>query len=144
MNRLYYSHSEQDTRQIGRQIADNLKSGDILALFGPLGAGKTALVKGMAQQLNIAEDVTSPTFTIINEYTGDEDMYHMDLYRIQSQAELFQTGFEEYLGGEGIVVIEWPQIALPLLADFSYYIIEISILNEKEREIKITTKDGAK
>ncbi len=144
MNTIYQSHSEEETKQIGLKIAETLKEGDILALFGQLGAGKTALVKGIAQQLKIEEDVTSPTFTIINEYSGKQTLYHMDLYRVEDEAELFQTGFEEYLGKEGIVVIEWPQISLPLLENYSYQKIEITIIDEYTREIKITTEESAK
>lgn len=144
MKTMYKSSSEEDTQQIGMELASNAKAGDIFALYGSLGAGKTALVKGMAKELNVAEGVTSPTFTIINEYNGDKPLYHMDLYRIENGEELFQTGFEEYLHEEGIVVIEWPQVALSLLKNIPHWEIKIEILSEYNRTITVTAKDGVK
>ncbi len=145
MKTMYKSSSEEDTQQIGMELASNAKAGDIFALYGSLGAGKLiALVKGMAKELNVAEGVTSPTFTIINEYNGDKPLYHMDLYRIESGEELFQTGFEEYLHEEGIVVIEWPPGGLIATKEHSHWEIKIEILSEYNRTITVTAKDGVK
>ena len=84
-----------------------LKSGDIVALYGDLGAGKTVFAKGIASGLDINEEITSPTFTLLKEYQGKMKMNHFDLYRIEDEDELLHTGFFDYLGAEGVCVIEW-------------------------------------
>jgi tRNA threonylcarbamoyladenosine biosynthesis protein TsaE len=88
--------------------------GSVVALEGPLGAGKTTLVKGIALALGIVEPVTSPTFTLISEYEGTMPLYHMDLYRIGSMEEFELLGVEEMLYGDGVCCIEWAEKALPL------------------------------
>lgn len=130
------SNNEAKTQQIAFNIAKDFHSGDIILLCGELGAGKTSFVKGVALQKHIIEDVVSPTFTIINEYTGDIDIYHMDLYRLKNSEELFEIGFEEYLYLDGVVIIEWPDIAMPILDNFSYKLITIHKISSHVREIK--------
>ncbi len=103
----YQSYSEQDTYKIGYKLADTLKKGDVIAFFGDLGAGKTALTKGICAYFGI-DDVHSPTFTIVNEYYGDITVYHFDAYRIDGNSWI-DGGFDEYLYNEGICIIEWAE-----------------------------------
>lgn len=101
--------TEADTILLGRAIASHVESGLTLSLEGPLGAGKTCFVKGLADGLGIARDeVSSPTFTLVHEYPGGRlPLVHLDLYRLETEEELLPLGFEEYLGAPGIVAIEW-------------------------------------
>lgn len=133
-NFVKISHNELDTQNIARAYADDLHNGDIVLLYGCLGAGKTAFVKGIAKQKK-ATEATSPTFTIINEYEGIVPIYHMDLYRIEKASDLFETGFEEYLNSDGIALIEWPDIAMPILKNYDYKTVRINKINDCEREI---------
>lgn len=103
---------------MGEALGRALKAGDILLLEGDLGAGKTTFTQGLAKGLGVSEYVNSPTFVIINEYfSGTLPLYHMDLYRVEEEAQLYDLGVEEYFFGNGVSVIEWPQIAMPLLPD---------------------------
>src|SRR5580704_11711709 len=96
----------EETLEFGEQLARELQRGDVIALSGELGAGKTALVKGLARGLGIALDVTSPTFTLIHEYKGGRlPLYHIDLYRIRGEKEAIALGLDEYLPGDGVTVI---------------------------------------
>lgn len=102
--------SPEETLALGEQLAAFVQPGDVFALYGDLGAGKTHLVKGLARGLGIpADDVSSPTFTLVNEYDGALPLYHLDVYRIERLRELEEIGVEEYLNGEGLCVIEWPE-----------------------------------
>lgn len=104
----WLSYGEEDTEQFARSLASHLISGDVLALEGDLGAGKTAFTKGLAKGLGVTRTVNSPTFTIIKEYQGRLPLYHMDVYRISSSDE--DLGFDEYFHGTGVTVIEWSHI----------------------------------
>ena len=104
---IYISNSSEDTFETGRIIGGSLKKGDIAAVYGELGAGKTVLVKGMAKGLGIDEDIVSPTYVFVNEYNGPVDLCHFDMYRIEKAEEVFETGFFDYLGNDNICVIEW-------------------------------------
>ena len=101
--------TEADTMSLGRRIASRVESSLVLSLEGPLGAGKTCFVKGLADGLGIDPDgVSSPTFTLVHEYTGGRiPLVHFDLYRLEAEEELLPLGFEEYLRAPGIVAIEW-------------------------------------
>jgi len=102
------TRSEAETVSIGIEFAKNLLPGSVVALFGELGTGKTRLVKGICIGLGVKENVLSPTFTIVNEYEGEKaKIYHFDFYRLARREELREIGFDEYLGGEGICLIEW-------------------------------------
>lgn len=108
--------TEEDTRSLGLEIADALEPGDIIALVGDLGTGKTALTKYIAEGLGIREEVSSPTFTIIKEYrSGRLPLYHFDIYRLSGGDELMDIGAEEILDGDGACVIEWADIAADVL-----------------------------
>jgi len=99
---------ESDTKAFGKELAEKLKPGDVVALTGDLGAGKTTLTKYIAEGLGITEVVTSPTFTIVQEYTGGRlPLYHFDVYRIDDPEEMDELGYEEYFFGSGVCVVEW-------------------------------------
>lgn len=99
---------ESDTKIFGKELAGKLKPGDIVALTGDLGAGKTTLTKYIAEGLGITEIITSPTFTIVQEYTGGRlPLYHFDVYRIAGPEEMYELGYEEYFFGRGVCVVEW-------------------------------------
>lgn len=113
---MEYLPSYEATLALGEKIGHALQSGDILLLEGDLGAGKTTLAQGIAKGMGVSEFVNSPTFVIINEYySGRLPLYHMDLYRVEEESQLYDLGVEEYFFGNGVCLIEWPEIALPLL-----------------------------
>jgi tRNA threonylcarbamoyladenosine biosynthesis protein TsaE len=119
------SHSPEDTHALGERVAARVKSGDVLALAGELGAGKTQFVKGLALGLGHDEPVTSPTFTLIHEYSGGHlPLYHFDFYRAENAAEILRIGFDDYLGENGVLAIEWadkfPQL-LPSTAQWIHF-----------------------
>jgi tRNA threonylcarbamoyladenosine biosynthesis protein TsaE len=101
------THSFEETVEFGKKLGAVLKSGDIISLSGDLGTGKTALTNGIARSLGIDSYITSPTFTLVNEYEGRLPLYHFDVYRISDPDEMFDIGFEEYINSEGITIIEW-------------------------------------
>jgi tRNA threonylcarbamoyladenosine biosynthesis protein TsaE len=102
------THSEQETIEAGARFALLLNPGDVVALVGDLGSGKTRFVKGIARGLGVKEHVTSPTFTILHEYTdGRLPVYHFDCYRMRSARELDEIGFDDYVYGDGVCVLEW-------------------------------------
>ena len=103
------SKSEAETETAGEQFAKTLPDGAVVALYGDLGAGKTAFVRGMARGLGIDARVSSPTFTIVNEYLGSRELYHFDMYRLGSSDELFDIGWEDYLSRGGVCAVEWSE-----------------------------------
>ncbi len=106
----HYSASEQETEAIGAALVQRLGPGSIVAFTGDLGAGKTAFVRGMAQGLGITQRVTSPTFTIVNEYEGGRlPLFHFDMYRLSSSDDLFDIGWEDFLLRGGICAVEWSE-----------------------------------
>jgi tRNA threonylcarbamoyladenosine biosynthesis protein TsaE len=109
------TESAQETVELGRKLGMALRKGDIVCLTGNLGVGKTAFTGGIAAGLGIKGYITSPTFTIVNEYKGRLPLYHFDVYRITDPSEMFEIGFEEYLEGSGVVVIEWADIVKELI-----------------------------
>jgi tRNA threonylcarbamoyladenosine biosynthesis protein TsaE len=126
--------SAQETTALGQRIGAQLKSGDILALSGPLGAGKTTLIQGIAQGLEIKDYVTSPTFILINEYQGRLPFYHIDLYRLEDPAQIEDLGIFEYFEKDGIVVIEWAERLGDLLPENAKQ-IKIEVRGENKRKI---------
>ena len=104
------THSPEETRALGERLARLLQPGAVVAFTGDLGAGKTAFISGMAQGLDIPERVTSPTFTIVNEYEGGRlPLFHFDMYRLGSADELFHIGWEDYLARGGVCAVEWSE-----------------------------------
>ena len=117
---LYKSNSQKETENIAKAFAKTLKIGDVVCLKGDLGAGKTAFTAGLAKGLGIKDTVSSPTFTIVNCYSGDIPLYHFDLYRITDCDEVYDIGFDEYVAGDGITVIEWADIISDILPEERY------------------------
>lgn len=112
------THSPEETEAIGRKIAAKLLPGDIIAYYGDLGAGKTAFTRGLAAGLGVTEQVTSPTYTIVNEYlSGRMPLFHFDMYRLASSDELFDIGWEDYLRRGGVCVVEWSENVADALED---------------------------
>ena len=106
------THSPEETEQIGMQLGNRLRPGDVVAFYGGLGAGKTAFTRGVARGLGIAGPVASPTYTLVNEYlSGRLPLFHFDLYRLSSEDELFDIGWEDYLDREGVCCVEWSEHA---------------------------------
>ena len=106
---MIVTNSAAETRAFGERLAEQLKAGDVILLEGELGAGKSELARGVAKGLGVQETVTSPSFTILNVYeSGRVPLYHFDWYRLESAEELYELGMDEYLGGDGIALVEWP------------------------------------
>lgn len=103
------THSVQETEEVGRAFAQTLHSGDVVACFGDLGSGKTAFTRGVAAGLGYTGRVTSPTFTIVNEYDAPLPLFHFDMYRLSDEEELFDIGWEDYLSRNGICLVEWSE-----------------------------------
>lgn len=134
---VFESNSVEETIQIGRELAAVLHQGDIVCLSGDLGAGKTHFVKGVASFFGVdKEEVSSPTFTLINEYQGDLPVYHFDFYRLEHQQQALEIGAEEYLFGDGVSFIEWPERIEGLLPE-NVIRIEIKHAGDSKRIIQI-------
>lgn len=112
------TNSAEETAEAGYRLGMLLNPGDLVCLSGDLGTGKTAFTGGIAHALGIAGYITSPTFTIVNEYMGKMPLYHFDAYRICDADEMFEIGFEEYLEGRGVVVIEWAEQIDDILPEY--------------------------
>ena len=109
---IYTTHSEAETEALGARFAEKLAPGTVAALYGDLGCGKTAFVRGMARGMGIAGPVTSPTFTIVNEYEGESGkipLFHFDMYRLSGAEELYDIGWEDYLDRGGVCAAEWSE-----------------------------------
>ena len=107
--RVYETNSELETEQAGAEFASALPDGVVVAMYGELGSGKTAFVRGMARGMGISCRVNSPTFTIVNEYLGDRELIHFDMYRLSSGDELFDIGWEDYLNRGSVCAVEWSE-----------------------------------
>ena len=141
MEKEYTSLSEKETIKIGKEIGENSNQGDVYAIYGDIGAGKTILSKGIAKGLGIKEEITSPTFTLLEIYEEEKILYHFDLYRIERDSELDNLFFEEYWSGDGISVIEWADKAENRLPENKIK-IEMKYLNETSRRIIIEYPDN--
>ncbi len=131
--------SPEGTKELGRDLSQQLKPGSVVALSGSLGSGKTVLVQGICSGLGVEKAVTSPTFVIINEYPGRLNessvwVYHFDLYRLEDVEEFINLGYEEYFYGKGITLIEWAEKVREFLPK-SRFEINLKIISENEREI---------
>lgn len=122
----------------GAKLAECIQSGDVILLHGEMGAGKTVFTKGLCRALGVEDYVTSPTFTVVNEYEGTAfPVYHFDLYRIEDEDELLEIGFEEYLQSGGICIIEWPQNGQRYLPEHRYEVELIKNAGKNDRTIVI-------
>ncbi|HUI07632.1 MAG TPA: tRNA (adenosine(37)-N6)-threonylcarbamoyltransferase complex ATPase subunit type 1 TsaE [Verrucomicrobiae bacterium] len=131
------THCVEETIGFGERLATGLERGDVLALSGELGSGKTALIKGVARSLGISQEVTSPTFALIHEYVGGRlPLFHLDLYRLDSIRQALAIGVEEYLNGDGVTVIEWAEKIEPLLPERARR-VRIGLLGENARRIEV-------
>ena len=128
--------SAADTIELGARIGNRLRPGQVITLEGPLGSGKTTLVKGIARALNIDEAVTSPSFTLISEYQGSLPLYHMDLYRIDEPEEFELLGAEEMMYGGGVTVIEWGEKIKELLPADAVF-IRFRMEEDGNREVTV-------
>ena len=136
----YITHSPEETRALGARLADVLQGGEVIAFTGDLGAGKTAFVSGMAQALGVDERVTSPTFTIVNEYEGGRlPLFHFDMYRLGSADELFHIGWEDYLARGGVCAVEWSENVDEAIEDDA---IRISITRGEDDNSRVITIEG--
>ena len=135
------SASPEQTERIGRTLMELLPDGALVALRGELGAGKTTFVRGMAQAIDAAELVTSPTFTIVHEYSGRRPFYHLDLYRITEPRQVLDLGYEElFTPARGVCVVEWPERAAELLPR-QRVDIRIEHVRPDVRRIEVTNRD---
>ena len=134
------THSPEETEAVGRKLAAQLQPGDVLAYYGDLGAGKTAFTRGLAAGLGVTEPVTSPTYTIVNEYlSGRLPLFHFDMYRLGSADELFDIGWEDYLRRGAVCAVEWSE-----KVEDAFFGDEIVLRIEKlgDSERKITIEEG--
>ena len=132
-----FTYTLNEIEQVAATIATNLKH-DSLLFYGPMGAGKTTLIKALCTYYQINDVISSPTFSLVNEYTGPKhNIFHFDFYRIDDENEAFDIGFEEYLASTHLKFIEWPE-RIPNLLPEEFHKISISILDENTRELTIS------
>lgn len=139
MQRLI-SHSPEQTEQIACELAGTLRAGDVVALRGGLGAGKTAFVRGLAKGLGVTGEVASPTFALVHEHEGRIPLYHFDMYRVTTLDDLYSTGFFDYLDSGAVLAVEWSeniQAALPSRR----VIVTLTPISDTERELVIERKE---
>ena len=135
------THSPEETELLGETLAKKLMGGEILAYRGDLGAGKTAFTRGLARGLGISDRVTSPTYTIVNEYEGGRlPLFHFDMYRLDSADELFDIGWEDYLLRGGVCAVEWSENVPEAMEDA--ITVEIRKISENDRQILIEGGDS--
>ncbi len=136
-----FTHSEAETEALGAAFAAKLPAGAVVALYGDLGCGKTAFVRGMARGMGLDErEVNSPTFTIVNEYDGggggEKPLFHFDMYRLASADELFDIGWEDYLSRGGVCAVEWSE-NVPGAFEGDEYVVRFRKSGETDREIEL-------
>lgn len=130
------THSPEETIEFAKEIGSKLKGGDVIAYLGGLGAGKTTFTRGLAIGMGLEDDVTSPTFAIVNEYRGKINLYHFDMYRIMNTESLETTGFFDYLSDDNVLAIEWSENIKDALDENTIY-ITINKIDDNTREIII-------
>jgi len=135
-SQTFVCHSTKETQELGKKIARSCADGALISLRGSLGAGKTVIAKGIAEEIGITEAIVSPTFTLIQEYEGKMPLIHMDLYRIDGVEEFEGIGGEELLYQKGITLIEWSEKIDEILPEHTIY-IDIEILDNQDRQITI-------
>jgi tRNA threonylcarbamoyladenosine biosynthesis protein TsaE len=130
------TRSVEETLTLARRLAAELRPGDVLALSGELGAGKTVFVQGVARALGCEQPVTSPTFTIIHEYRTSPPLFHVDLYRLSTEREAWDVGIEDYLRGDGICLVEWAE-RIERLLPAKHIAVRIEVISETARRVII-------
>lgn len=136
---VYQTNSEQETMELGARLARELNGGGVVAMFGGLGMGKTAFVRGMAQVLAPGAAVTSPTFALVHEYGGDPPLCHFDMYRVESWEDLYSTGFFDYLDSGAVLAIEWSE-NIENAVPAGSYLVTFERADDSARRITITRK----
>ncbi len=138
----YVTTSDEETIGLGQRLGDLLSEGDVVALVGELGSGKTWFTKGLALGLGVSPDniVTSPSFTLVNEYKGRYTFYHMDFYRLENLPEVLSAGLEEYLHNRGVVVLEWAD-RWPEILPEKRVMVKFLIIDDRRREITLSGYD---
>ena len=134
---IFETKNYEGTIEFGKRFGALLTKGSIVGFFGDLGSGKTTMIKGVTQGLGVKELVKSPSFVVVTEYQGRLPVYHIDLYRITKLNELTEIGFEQYLYGDGISLIEWAEKVENFLPA-SAIKVKIEIINQNQRQITIT------
>lgn len=142
MKAVIYTNSPEETMDIGEKLGKMLKPGNVLALFGDLGAGKTTITKGIAKGLGLTADVHSPTFTLIHEHPGPTPLYHVDLYRLESELEVEGIGIEEYIYSDGVTIIEWADRMRSMLPP-DRLDMELRMKGDTEREFTFSSESPA-
>lgn len=139
---IFYSKNSEDTFRFAKQFAEKLNKGTVLAFFGDLGAGKTTFIRGLAEGLNIKCEVSSPTFSLVNEYRGKENsLFHFDMYRIKTFDDLYSTGFFDYLDENEFIAIEWSENIENVLPENHIKISIKKCENDNERKIIISESE---
>ncbi|MDR2600132.1 MAG: tRNA (adenosine(37)-N6)-threonylcarbamoyltransferase complex ATPase subunit type 1 TsaE [Oscillospiraceae bacterium] len=131
------TNNEKETISEGEKLAHSLKPNTIVALYGNLGSGKTTFTRGLAKGLGITMNVSSPTFTIVNEYHGKTPLFHFDMYRLDNEDELFDIGWDDYHDRGGICVVEWSE-KIPHAIPHNTITVKLTNLGEDKRQIEIT------
>lgn len=139
---VYEVYDIDGTKKIALDFAKQLKGGDVICMYGDLGAGKTEFVRALARGLGIDDYITSPTFTILNEYSGDINLYHFDVYRIADSDEMYEIGYDEYIDGDGVCVIEWAELIEDILPRRRYNITINTDTEKGSGYRKITITNG--
>lgn len=139
----FLTHTPEQTELLGERLAQKLKAGDVIAYLGDLGAGKTAFTRGLARGLGICERVTSPTYTIVNEYlSGRLPLFHFDMYRLRDADDLFDIGWEDYLERGGVCAVEWSENVRSALESPIWVKLEKDAQDDGLRHIHITGGEG--
>ena len=138
----YLSHSTEETEQIAAEFASTLKSGDVIAYKGPMGAGKTAFTRGLCKGLGLSDHVSSPTFALVHQYgNGSRALYHFDMYRVETFEDLYSTGFFDYLETGAILAIEWSENIQGALPENT---IRVTFERLEEEKRRITVEGGSR
>jgi tRNA threonylcarbamoyladenosine biosynthesis protein TsaE len=139
---IIITNSEAETIHEGKKLGRTLAPGSVVALYGGLGAGKTAFTRGLAAGLGIRFNVSSPTFTIVNEYPGNIPLFHFDMYRLENEKELFDIGWDDYLERGGVCAVEWSEKVPCAFSLENTVVVKIEILGDDKRRLEITTDGG--
>lgn len=135
----FITNSAEETTELGKKLGSALKGGTVVAFFGGLGMGKTAFTRGLAQALCVKEEVSSPTFAIVNDYGGNPPLYHFDMYRVETWDDLYSSGFFDFYEAGGILAVEWSENIENALPDNT---IRVEIQRGEHDNQRIITIDG--